>query len=906
MFSQRISTVIKLTASILALAAAYLLAGKAGLALAIPPGYATAIFPASGVALAALLFLGWRFWPGIFIGSLALNLWISLAAGHELNSTTLAIAASIGSGAAIQALFGSWLIKRFVGFPSALADEREVVSFLLLGGPLSCLVSATIAIFSLWISGAVPAGNIFFSWWTWWVGDVLGVLLVTTIIITFFGQPKLLWRQRRWSVALPMVIVALGIIPAFIGVSHYESQRVVLEFRKQAALLHQTLESKIQLNLDAIQTLKDFSHGVGKMDFQGFTLFAEGTLARHPSLHAISYNPRVLAAGRSAFEAVIREEVDPAFTIRERRSQGGLVSAGKREEYVTVAYIQPLAANKNALGFDVASTPVRKVALDRARDTGKAVATGSITLVQESRSQKGVLAFLPMFEGKSATLAERRGNIKGYGVGVFRVGDLLVSALGGVDPNEIAARLYDNDPQTGKSFLAGYGGGSGLWEKERALQSGLNITGPWWSQTLNFAGRQWQLEISPTRTVLDSQRSWGGWFVLAGGLLFASFLGAFLLIMTGRTARVEELIRERTGQLADRESRLVAILENAGEGIITMSEQGIIESANPAAAKLFGFTNVEMVGHNVKMLMPSPTRENHDSYLQHFRETGEKNILGNSREVEGLRKDGSPIHVALSVSEVQLADHRIFTGTLHDLTERNRADKLKSEFVSTVSHELRTPLTSIYGGLKMVMAGVAGELPEKAQRLVQLAYNNSERLNLLINDILDIQKMEAGRMELQFQTVNAATLVRRAVEENSGYAEKFSVHYTIMEPLSETLFVGGDESRLCQVLANFLSNAAKFSQAGDSIEIKVEESKPWVQFAVTDHGPGIPEEFQSRVFQKFAQADSSDTRQKGGTGLGLSISKALVVLHNGEIDYITRAGQGTTFFFRLPLVEQDD
>ncbi|MBF0369080.1 MAG: PAS domain-containing protein [Magnetococcales bacterium] len=245
------------------------------------------------------------------------------------------------------------------------------------------------------------------------------------------------------------------------------------------------------------------------------------------------------------------------------------------------------------------------------------------------------------------------------------------------------------------------------------------------------------------------------------------------------------------------------------------------------------------------------------------------------------------------------------TGTVQDITERKKADRLKNEFVSTVSHELRTPLTSIYGGLKMVLAGVTGELPQKAHKLLTLAYNNSERLNLLINDILDIQKIESGRISLQFQPLDAAALARRALAENAGYGEKFGVRYHFLEPIPEGIMVRGDEHRLCQVLANFLSNAAKFSQSGDAVEVRVEPEGDSVLFSVTDHGSGIPEEFQPRVFQKFAQADSSDTRQKGGTGLGLSITKALVESHHGQIGFATRADEGTTFFFRLPRLRLD-
>lgn len=268
-----------------------------------------------------------------------------------------------------------------------------------------------------------------------------------------------------------------------------------------------------------------------------------------------------------------------------------------------------------------------------------------------------------------------------------------------------------------------------------------------------------------------------------------------------------------------------------------------------------------------------------------------------------VRPDGE-IRIVQEIGEIRRNDQgeAVFVaGAVQDITDRKRAERLKNEFVSTVSHELRTPLTSIYGGLKMVLAGVTGELPGKAEKLVQLAYDNSERLNFLINDILDIQKIESGRMAFRFDSLDAASLVKRSVEENAGYAEKFDVRFHIREPLPEGLTVSGDESRLRQVLANLLSNAAKFSGAGTQVEVRVERVSSWVRFSVADHGPGISEEFRSRIFQKFAQADSSDTRMKGGTGLGLSITKALVESHHGEIGFESSPGKGATFHFRLPL-----
>ncbi len=234
-----------------------------------------------------------------------------------------------------------------------------------------------------------------------------------------------------------------------------------------------------------------------------------------------------------------------------------------------------------------------------------------------------------------------------------------------------------------------------------------------------------------------------------------------------------------------------------------------------------------------------------------------------------------------------------------DITELKRIDRMKTEFISTVSHELRTPLTSIRGSLGLIAGGVAGELPEAAKKLVGIANNNCERLIRLINDILDVEKIESGQMRLNPQVVDIKQLVQQALAANEGFAGQHRVTVLLQAP-DEPLPVRIDSDCLTQVLTNLLSNAVKFSPPEGAVEVRVSRVAQQVRVEVADHGPGIPEEFRSRIFQKFSQADSSDTRQKGGTGLGLNISRALVEQMGGQIGFSSEAGAGTTFFFEIP------
>jgi len=234
-----------------------------------------------------------------------------------------------------------------------------------------------------------------------------------------------------------------------------------------------------------------------------------------------------------------------------------------------------------------------------------------------------------------------------------------------------------------------------------------------------------------------------------------------------------------------------------------------------------------------------------------------------------------------------------------DITERQKIQRMKNEFVSMVSHELRTPLTSIRGSLSLIVGGVAGEIPPQAKALVEIGYKNSERLVLLINDILDIEKIESGKMDFKIEPVQLIPLVEQAIEANIAYGEQFDVKFKLHNDLNN-VWVKVDSDRLMQVLTNLLSNAAKFSPQGETVAIAVARDGKKIRVEVRDRGPGIPEEFRPKIFQKFAQADSSDTRQKGGTGLGLSISKAIIEKFGGQIGFETDRGTGSTFYFGLP------
>jgi PAS domain S-box-containing protein len=234
-----------------------------------------------------------------------------------------------------------------------------------------------------------------------------------------------------------------------------------------------------------------------------------------------------------------------------------------------------------------------------------------------------------------------------------------------------------------------------------------------------------------------------------------------------------------------------------------------------------------------------------------------------------------------------------------DITEIRRLERLKSEFVSTVSHELRTPLTSIRGSLGLLSGGVGGALPDKARGLIEIAKNNCERLIRLINDMLDIEKIESGKMTFNLRPLELMELIEQVARANDGFAVQHGVRLQVTAAVPGAK-VQGDGDRLVQVLTNLISNACKFSPAGSSVDIAVARLGERLRVEVADHGPGISDDFRQRIFQKFSQADATNTRKEGGTGLGLSISKAIIERLGGQIGFFSEPGKGSTFYFELP------
>jgi PAS domain S-box-containing protein len=344
---------------------------------------------------------------------------------------------------------------------------------------------------------------------------------------------------------------------------------------------------------------------------------------------------------------------------------------------------------------------------------------------------------------------------------------------------------------------------------------------------------------------------------------------------------------------------LASIVESSADAIVGMSPDGTIQSWNRGAERLFGYSADEVLGENVARLVPPDQLDE----LKALHERVRQDERIESVETVHVARDGRRIDVSLSLAPIKDARGEIvgMAGVVRDATERRMVDRMKDEFVSVVSHELRTPLTSIRGSLGLLAGGVLGPLPDKGQRMVEIAVANTDRLIRLINDILDLERMSSGKVNMQRQSCDAGELVVQAGDVMRPLAEKAGVAL-LVSPISATLWA--DPDRLLQTFTNLLSNAIKFSPAGSVVRFSAERQANQVVFSVRDQGRGIPADKLDTIFERFQQVDASDARQKGGTGLGLAISKMIVEQHDGRIWAESELGVGATLWVSLPAHDE--
>jgi PAS domain S-box-containing protein len=392
-------------------------------------------------------------------------------------------------------------------------------------------------------------------------------------------------------------------------------------------------------------------------------------------------------------------------------------------------------------------------------------------------------------------------------------------------------------------------------------------------------------------------------------------LGAFLMLrITNPIARRLEQSRE---ELRDSESRIRAIMNAAVDGIVAIDEDGIVTSANPAVERLFGYSVEEVIGQKVNLLMPEPHKSEHDDYLRRYLETGESGIIGHRRELVARHKDGTNFPIDAEVGELVTPTGRVFVGSIRDISERKRAEneiqearraaesanRAKSVFLANMSHELRTPMNAIIGYSEMLTEDAEDDGNDAAAGDLRKIHAAGKHLLALINDVLDLSKIEAGKMDLYLESFEVPSMVEEVVATIDTLVKKGGNRLRVdVDPSLSRM--RADLTKVRQTLFNLLSNAAKFTRDGEiALDVQREDvdGVDWMRLAVSDSGIGIPPDKLDHVFEEFSQAEETTTREYGGTGLGLAISRRFCRMMGGDVTVDSRVGEGSTFTIRLPL-----
>ncbi len=563
--------------------------------------------------------------------------------------------------------------------------------------------------------------------------------------------------------------------------------------------------------LNAIQSLYAVHPDVSRAEFRTFVSEA---LARQPEVQALAWDARVAGPQRPAWEAKVRAEGFKDFAFTEEAPDGHMIPAAQRGEYFPVYFLESLERNGPAFGYDVGSEPKRRSALEQARDTGVATATEPLRLAQEPGSQQGFLVFQPVYAGTPETLAERRAQLLGFAVAVFRIGDLVNSSLSAAVARGINISIRDESQ------------GNDIYQARAGADSSL----PSFASRVNVAGRTWLVTFQPSVKFAAGRAEWQSAAALLCGLVMTFLLAGYFWNQTHQVTAIERRVEAATRDLS-----------------LEIAERKRIETTLRA------------------------TRDDLE------RRVGER--------TSELAASNQALQAEVLTRKQAEAD-------------AEAANRAKSEFLANMSHEIRTPLNAILGYTQILLSG-SGLHPFQRDAMGTIA-SSSNHLLRLINDILDLSKIDAGRMEIARHEFDLLGVAAEAAGMFQLSCEEKRLGLRIdLPPGERSLPVVGDEGKLRQVLINLLSNAVKFTERGSvTLAIRRGDANQW-HFEVSDTGPGIAPEWQDVVFKPFAQGPNLE--RLGGTGLGLTIARRQVELMGGRLLVDSQPGRGSRFHFTLAL-----
>jgi PAS domain S-box-containing protein len=681
---------------------AYVITGRLGLLLAVPPGYATAVFVPAGIAVGAMFMAGPSTLPGIFIGSLLLNVWIGYTITDHVTLLSAAAAVVIALASTLQAALGGAILRRVIGYPAPLDNPRDLVLLLVLS-PLFCLTSASLSLIGLWALGAVRSGDLPSNWTTWWAGDTLGVLVALPLLFSLAAEPRDLWRPRVWTVAVPMLLCFGLFVAIFIRVNSWENDQSLSEFRLRSQQFADTMRATLEEQRGFLEQLSDaFVSRHEPVTREEFPLLVQTLQQRFPSIQAVEWAPLVQSADRASFEATQQAEV-PGFEIRQQTQSGELGSAHDRAVFYPVTYVEPLNGNAPAIGFDLASEETRRIAIEAATKSGNLAATAPIRLVQELGSQAGILLIDSVSSGPSGP---------GVVLAVLRMGTFAATL---VEPLRSTLHLRFADAAAEKPFFD-------------AIPRTVSVL---FETEFDFGNRRYVVSTTPSPAYLAAHRGWQSWAVLAAGALGTGLIGGLLLLGTGHVYRFERLaqkLRQNEASLRDKEAELESIIYRTPFMLIRVDRDLRYRFISQAFLKMTGRRPEDVIGKKVSDLLDEKDFESIRPFI-------EKVAQGSRVEFEReVHYDGVGTRFLHVIYTPEKDDSGRVTGwivSMLDITERKRAEaeqkraaEAEQILIRELQHRTNNLLAVIQGIAQKTLSG-AGPLDEARKtfegRLLALA-----------------------------------------------------------------------------------------------------------------------------------------------------------------------------------------